>query len=496
MRRGPLFACLFSMVLPVAAESALAEEPGSEATLDIGSRLELFVDDYLIESMEGVRLKLHEPRSAGKIISFDKPWEGNTSDYHTVFRDGDSYRMYYAGTSHPDYADQGQLWPDEKLIPKHKSVTCLIESKDGIQWSRPSLGLIEFEGSKDNNIVWKGEASCCFAPFKDGNPDALTKERYKALSSVGEWPHSVLKAFISEDGKSWRLASEISEKPAISDGKFDSLNVPFWDPVRERYAAVYRDFDGARSLKYATSEDFLNWTPGQWAGYGNTAREELYTNATTPYFRAPHIYISLPKRFVPWRTFHPTNPYPGVSEGVFMTSRDGVHWDRRFMEAFIRPGRDPRNWVHRCNMPASGIVPTAKDELSLYVGRDNTYPSSHLERLVLRLDGFVSVHAGYAGGELITKPLVFQGENLVLNFATSAAGSIGVEVQDAWGNPLPGFALEESPLIWGDEIEHTVLWERTHAKATSGKPLARIAGKPVRLRFVMKDADLYSLRFR
>ena len=96
----------------------------------------------------------------------------------------------------------------------------------------------------------------------------------------------------------------------------------------------------------------------------------------------------------------------------------------------------------------------------------------------------------------MTKPLVFQGENLVLNFATSAAGSIRVEIQDAQGNPLPGFALEESPLIWGDEIKHTVRWERTHGKATSDNPLARIEGKPVRLRFVMKDADLYSLRFR
>ena len=89
-----------------------------------------------------------------------------------------------------------------------------------------------------------------------------------------------------------------------------------------------------------------------------------------------------------------------------------------------------------------------------------------------------------------------RGGNLVLNFATSAAGSVRLEIQDAHGNPLPGFALEESPLIWGDEIEHTVRWERTHAKATSDKPLTRIAGKPVRLRFVMKDADLYSLRFR
>ena len=107
-----------------------------------------------------------------------------------------------------------------------------------------------------------------------------------------------------------------------------------------------------------------------------------------------------------------------------------------------------------------------------------------------------SIAQCYAGGELVTKPLVFNGDNLLLNYATSAAGSIRVEIQDIRGNPLPGFALEESPLIWGDEIEHRVRWERSHAKASSDNPLARIAGKPVRLRFVMKDADLYSLRFR
>ena len=116
--------------------------------------------------------------------------------------------------------------------------------------------------------------------------------------------------------------------------------------------------------------------------------------------------------------------------------------------------------------------------------------------MVLRTDGFASAHTGYAGGELHTKPLVFEGENLVLNFATSAAGSIRIEIQDALGNPLPGFALEDSPLIWGDEVEHVVRWERDHPKATSDKPLARTGGKPVRLRFVMKDADLYSIRFQ
>ncbi len=110
---------------------------------------------------------------------------------------------------------------------------------------------------------------------------------------------------------------------------------------------------------------------------------------------------------------------------------------------------------------AIGILPTAADEISLYVVRNYTFPTVHLERMVVRTDGFVSAHAGYEDGELLTKPIVFEGDNLVLNFATSAAGR-----------------------------------ERSHAKATSAKPLRRIAGKPVRLRFVMKDADLYSLGFR
>ena len=81
-----------------------------------------------------------------------------------------------------------------------------------------------------------------------------------------------------------------------------------------------------------------------------------------------------------------------------MSSRDGLHWDRRFLEAFIRPGRDPRNWLNRNNYPVPGLVATASDELSLYVIRNYKFPSVHIERMVLRTDGFTSVHAGYAGG--------------------------------------------------------------------------------------------------
>ena len=496
MRRRIFTLKLTLLLLALGQPLAEGAEEEEEQTLDIGSRLELFVDDYLIESMEGLRLQLQKPQSAGKVLNFDKPWEGTTSAYQTVFKDGDIYRMYYRGSSHAGYTFPSLLEPGEEAIPEHEQVACYVESKDGIHWTRPSLGLIEFQGSKDNNIVWIGNQNGGhnFAPFKDANPAAQDSQRYKAVGSSSRDGKPVLLGFVSPDGIHW---SKLREKPIITDGAFDSLNVAFWDSVRQHYVAIYRaGLAGVRTIKFASSEDFINWTPGVFADYGDTPREQLYPNATRPYFRAPHIYLAFPKRFIQWRTFHEDGSGAGVSEGVFMSSRDGMHWDRCFMEAFLRPGRNPKSWVHRTNMISAGVVPTADDEISIYVARHYTSPSAHLERMFLRTDGFASLHAGYAGGELLTRPLQFQGNNLVLNFATSAAGSIRLEIQDAEGRPLPGFALEDSPLIWGDEIEHTVSWKRSHSKATSDEPLRRIAGKPVRLRIVMKDADLYSLRFR
>ncbi len=120
------FCCLLLSLVAPLAKSAESQEP-----LDIGPRLELFVDEYLIESMDGVRLKLHRPRSAGKVLSFDKPWEGVTSAYATVFRDEDHYRMYYRGSSYKGYTATSLLDEGEEVIEHHPTVTCLAESRDG-----------------------------------------------------------------------------------------------------------------------------------------------------------------------------------------------------------------------------------------------------------------------------------------------------------------------------------------------------------------------------
>jgi len=127
--------------------------------------------------------------------------------------------------------------------------------------------------------------------------------------------------------------------------------------------------------------------------------------------------------------------------------------------------------------------------MSCYVQRRYAQPAHHLQRLTLRTDGFASVHAPYGGGEMLTKPLTFRGTRLEINYATSAAGSIRVEIQDPSGKALPGYRLAEATELIGDRVDGTARWQ-------AGSDLGPLAGRAVRLRFVMKDADVYSIRFR
>ncbi len=131
----------------------------------------------------------------------------------------------------------------------------------------------------------------------------------------------------------------------------------------------------------------------------------------------------------------------------------------------------------------------APRELSLYASDSYwTGKSSRLRRYTLRLDGFVSAQAPYKGGEFVTKPVVFSGDELQLNFASSAAGGIRVEIQDQDGQPIEGFALNDCADIFGDAIDRSVTWR-------NGTDVSSLAGKSVRLRFQLKDADLYAFQF-
>jgi hypothetical protein len=459
-----VMACLFTGgVLP-----PRTLDDGPKAAVAIGSRIEMFVDDRLIERRQGVELRLNTPERREVVLVTDRPWEGPDSAYYTVFQDGPRIRLYYRGYCPADASE--------------KQVTCYAESADGVHFTRPNLGLYEFDGSKENNIVYRGVEAHNFAPFPDTNPAARPEERYKALGGV----NSRLFAFVSPDGIRWK---KLQEEPVMTQGAFDSLNIAFWDEAAKAYRCYSRYFaDGVRAIQSSTSPDFVHWTDPQPNRYPpGVPKEHFYTNATRPCPGAPHVYLSFPKRFIPDRKRFADYKEPGVSDAVFMSSRDGVNWDRTFLEAWVRPGHDDRNWTQRSNMPAWGIVQTSPDEFTMYISEHYEWPDNRLRRLVIRRHGFASVHAGAAGGEFVTRPLTFTGRRLILNYATSAAGSVQVEIQDEQGRPVPGFALADMAPLFGDELDAPVAWK-------SGGDLSALIGKTVRFRFVLKDADLYALQ--
>jgi hypothetical protein len=181
--------------------------------------------------------------------------------------------------------------------------------------------------------------------------------------------------------------------------------------------------------------------------------------------------------------------FKDCSDAVFMTSRGGNRYTRTFMEAFLRPGVGLENWVSRSNYPGLHVIQTGPSTMSFFVNRNYGQPTAYLRRYELRLDGFASVNAGYSGGEFVTHPLLFDGSQLELNYSTSAPGSVRVELQDPSGRPIQGFDLNNAPELIGDQIEHIYSWK-------SGSDLSSLRGKPVRLRFVLKDSDVFAFRFR
>lgn len=542
------------------------------AAIDIGSRRELFVDDQLVERLTGeMRLRVHEPRPEPETFVTDAPWEGSGSGYFNIFQDGDRYRMYYKGVQIDPFGESGHKRDKSYLaaVP-----LCYAESDDGIHWRRPNLGLLAFQGSKENNIVIVNgmipgidvDAGAA-AVFKDTNPAAPADAQYKAIVHSRS-PKRGLLVLKSPDGLHWSL---LHPEVVITDGAFDSQNLAFWDPTIGKYRAYWRYFSrdpreatlnltsgapaprsasgagpqygqpvdgggvhlGVRSIRTATSKDLIHWEDMANLRYGDAPEEHLYTNQVHPYHRAPHLLIGFPTRYVepelpegvmddarrpagPDRTrqWSPSmRALPelehremrasaserygsALTDTVLMSSRDGVNF-RRWPEAFLRPGIErPGSWNYGQIYMAWHAIetrsrfPGAPNELSLYAGEDYwTGNSIVLRRYTLRLDGFVSASAPLSGGELVTKPIRFSGSQLRLNFATSTVGRVRVEIQDSDGRAIAGFSLADSDAMFGDTLERPVTWRRS-------ADVSRLAGRPVRLRFVLRDADVYAFQFR
>lgn len=438
--------------------------------IDIGSRRELLVDDYLIDSLTGeAKQTVQQPVPKEVVLVTGKPWEGNTCAYYSIFQDGDLYRMYYRG-SHYD---------TETKQATHPEVTCYAESRDGIEWTKPNLGLFEFEGSKENNIVWSGIGTHCFTPFKDENPNCASDAKYKAFARGRPTGKKGLYAFKSPDAIHW---TKMKDEPVITEGAFDSQNLAFWDVHAKIYRGYHRDFRKVRDVKWEVSEDFLNWSDPEFLDYGDQPLEHLYTNAIQNAPRAPHILIGFPTRYLP-------NEGQRV-EPTFMSSRDG-HSFHRWYEPVIPESAPEDRGGNRSNYMTWGILdlPSEPDSYSVYATEAYyTGPDSRVRRFVFRKDGYVAVGSTGAGG-MLTKPLSFEGKSLSLNYLTQPKGAVRLEILQADGTPIPGFTAQDCDNLSGDHIDGQVSWN-------GSADVSKLAGTPIRLRFELKDAQLFSLQFQ
>jgi hypothetical protein len=486
IRRCLALACL-SLVFAVTATAAETSAP-----MAIGNQRELFVDDVLIDHLSGGgERRLHHPEPREIALVHDAPWEGGGTGYHSIFQDGDRYRMFYK-------AEQIEVSAKSVKFNAHPLFCCYAESDDGIHWRKPELGLNEFNGSKANNIAIAsgpvGEVKVdagALALFKDDNPAATDDARYKALL-LSAGPKGLL-AFKSPDGLHW---SPMQTEPVLTAGAFDSQNLAFWDAVHGEYRAYWRIFSGGipteknftpgnyRAIRTATSKDFIHWTKQADVTFADSPREHLYTSQVKPYYRAPQLLLGFPTRYVERGWSESMRALPerehremraaanqrygtAITEALLMASRDGVHF-QRWNEAFLRPGPErDGTWNYGQQYIGWQVVETksaiegAPNELSLYATeRYWNSNGSALRRYTLRLDGFVSVNAPLKGGEL----------------------------QDTDGTPLPGHTLDDCEETFGDALERPVVWK-------AGADVSALAGKPVRLRFALKDADLFSFRF-
>ena len=487
--------------------------------INLANRRECFFDDYLIDDKcTTASLALHHPQFRETVFVHDAPWEGDGCDYHNFFFDPTwhgcdnahsegVYRMYYLGWRM--ISDDGTQHTTDGIC------VCYAESADGISWTKPSLGICSFHGSTDNNIIMNSDSIAHlmqkrhfdnFMVFVDGNPACTAERRYKAVGCFGDG----LWCFFSGDGIHFKEGYKLA-----IEGYFDSLNVVFWDSLAGKYCGFIRGFhandiagkDGVRDIRYVESEDFVNWTPAKQLCYNDGEDIPLYTNCLSQYFRAPQLFVSFPSRYIERKAWNDSfeelcgkakrlarmklHPRYGlaITDCIFMTTRDGMNF-QRFSDAFMRPEiENGRNWVYGDCYPARGFAVTkspfngAPDELSMYIYTNHWMgiPST-LDRYTIRMDGFASLHAGAKEETALTKYFTFSGNDLFVNFETSAMGYIYFTLCDSDGNEF------HSCETFGNSLDRRIYF--------GDGVVTALAGKPVRLRLRMRDADLYSLQFR
>jgi hypothetical protein len=431
----------------------------------------LFLDYWTLEVVRGFRKTLNPPvKYAGNpILQPAKPWEGRRLHlYGTVLRDPKDglFKMWYHSSGGPD-----ENW-----------FLMYAVSADGYKWDRPELDHVPWNGQRSNILLRGGvHGLSVMRDEEDPDPTRLFKLIMK--------PHGKTAVFVyfSPDGLRWTGARQ---NPVIAVNS-DS-HIGLWrDPETRRYVCTLRQRHVDRRVARSDSSDFVTWSeprlivepepddPPQTQTYG------LQGFAYGPYTMGQIAVFSTSEKDLRW--IHPD----GTKDVELGHSRGGWSWHRTVRDRrFIGLG-EAGAWDSQQVTPSTAPV-LLKDRLVFYYngapfrhGGGYTWADECVGAAELRADGFVSLDASEAEGEILTRAFALREGKIFLN-ADATNGEVRVEVLTDTGKTVPGFELSACVPMQGDSIEHRVRWR-------SGPDPALIERVPIRLRVSARKAKLYSL---
>jgi L-ascorbate metabolism protein UlaG (beta-lactamase superfamily) len=371
---------------------------------------------------------------------------------------------------------------------------CYAESRDGVHWTKPELGLFEFQGSKKNNILFRqiGDGAGRSRVHGSGlfiDPTAPPEARYKVVSQgiwAGQTPPHRISGMYSPDGIHWTRYPK-----TICDMFADSQYSGFWDARIGKYV-IYGRFGSG--IGRAESRDFAQFPllqPVLQTDFNDPANSNLYNSYVVKYANAANVYLTFPSLYQ--RT-------PDTLDIRLATSRDGVKWTYPDQSTAYIPLGPPGSWESSSSYMGEGVIQAGDETWVYYSGSPLLHNKTELEdlvkckqpramsRLVIRRDRFVSIDAEEKLGWFVTPPLQFRGNTLRLNVAVRSGGQVRVALLDEKGKPLPGRGLQDCEPITGDELDAVVHWK-------NGTDVGSRADRPTRMRFALHNASLFGFQF-
>jgi len=486
--------------------NALAGSPSNIISVVTG-RKQLFLDDYAIGAVANLKRTLHHPvRHPGNpIVRGDRPWDSGFLQIRGAplyVPEEKLWKMYYICSP----------WPAPKKWEGW--LTCLATSGDGLHWEKPALGLVEYKGSRDNNIILDGLLSWVF--YEPDEPDP--NRRYKAIGwGPNEWPFGYRAAF-SPDGINWLWPSQ--DRAFVGN---DECQVAF-DESSGRYVAfpkISTKVAGTdrRSFAVTFSNDFLTWDFLDWGKPRRAvvpdetddllSRERVAAFAASGHMEHAHeiLYDQVHAQFYNFAGFPYGSRYVGilsvydVIHGTYdgpiylelLSSSDCIQWNRVCgREIFMSLGAEGS---FDCGMLFPSSRPVIRDdEIWLYYSGFNATHDSTLGRrkngaavglATLRLDGWVSLEAQQDWGSVRTKPFELHGSRLFVNL-DAPGGELRAEILNPQSHrPVPGFTQADSLPVTGDTLRGPVQWQ-------SNADLSTLEGKAIEVRFLLRRGNLYA----